>query len=143
MEADSSDRLEGIMSVGNRRSCWLVGIVLAAAGVAACGDAAGPDQTLAECLAAAGATGTAVAIRGFAFLPDTVRVAPGTRVTWVNCEPPQADPHTATADDGAWGSELLFPGDVFSRDFTQVGTFPYHCVPHPHMRAVVIVEAGA
>lgn len=125
-----------------RAAAAAVALALAVA-VAGCGNGTGPDESLAECLAAAGVTGPAVGIRGFAFSPQTLRVAPGTRVTWVNCERAGVDPHTATADDGAWGSNLLFSGDQFSRDFNTEGTFPYHCVPHPAMQAVIIVEAGA
>ncbi|HEX6557820.1 MAG TPA: plastocyanin/azurin family copper-binding protein [Longimicrobiales bacterium] len=81
-----------------------------------------------------------VPIRGFAFQRDTVRVAAGTRVTWVNCESPPADPHTVTADAGVWDSPPIPIGEAFSRTFTTPGTFPYHCIPHPFMRGVVIVQ---
>lgn len=127
---------------GSIRGFLLTGLLIGATGAAACGDE-GPAEPIAECLEAAGVTGAAVAIRGFAFSPDTLRIATGTQVTWVNCEPEDVDPHTATSDVGAWGSELLFPGDTFVRAFPEAGSFPYHCIPHPTMQAVVIVDDEA
>ena len=83
---------------------------------------------------------TVVAIRDFAFRPADVRIRTGTTVTWVNCEPQNVESHTTTADGGAWSSPLLAPGATFSHTFDQVGTFAYHCEPHPFMRATIIVE---
>lgn len=124
---------------------WWVGAggALVVAGALGACDSAGPTDPVADCLEAAGVTGPAVVIRNFTFSPATLRVAPGSRVTWVNCEGPQVEAHTSTSDDGVWASPFLSSGDVFSRDFEQAGSFPYHCVPHPSMEAVVIVEDGA
>ena len=80
---------------------------------------------------------TLVIVRAFTFTPAEVRVRPGDRVTWVNCDP---DPHTSTADGGQWSSPLLSSGDAFTHTFDAVGDFPYHCEPHPFMLARVIVE---
>jgi plastocyanin len=84
--------------------------------------------------------GAFVPIRNYAFLVDTIRVRAGTTVTWFNCEAPPPDPHTVTADAGAFDSPFFGPGQTYSRRFETRGTFPYHCTPHPTMRAVVIVE---
>ena len=81
-----------------------------------------------------------VALRDFAFLPDTIHVTAGTTVAWVNCELPGNDAHTTTADAGAWSSGFLDRGATYSRVFAQPGTFDYHCEPHPFMTGVVIVE---
>ena len=83
---------------------------------------------------------TVVIIRNFAFNPAQVRVRPGTKVTWINCGVTGAAPHTSTADGGAWSSPLLAPGEVYTREFTAAGSFPYHCNPHPSMQATVTVE---
>ena len=83
---------------------------------------------------------TIVVVRDFAFTPAQVRVRPGTKVTWVNCEAPGTDSHTSTADAGAWSSPLLAPGATFTREFAATGAFPYHCEPHPGMRGTVTVE---
>ena len=88
-----------------------------------------------------GAIGTTlVAIRDYGFHPATLRVPSGTTITWVNCAPPDEDPHTSEGDAGGWTSPLLAPGDVYTRTFDEAGTFPYHCGPHPFMTATVIVE---
>jgi plastocyanin len=87
-----------------------------------------------------GATGAIIAIRNFEFQPTTVRVKPGTTVTWINCEPAGTDSHTSTSDDALWDSPFLEPGQTFSHTFGAAGSFDYFCIPHPTMRAVVIVE---
>lgn len=83
-----------------------------------------------------------VAIRDFAFHPDTLHVPVGATVTWVNCETPPQEPHTTTSDTtGIWSSTDLSPGDRFSHTFPTQGTFPYHCIPHAEfMRGEIIVE---
>ena len=83
---------------------------------------------------------TIVVVRGFAFQPQEVRVRPGERVTWVNCEPPGTDSHTSTADAGAWSSPLLAPGGTFTHTAGAPGTYAYHCEPHPAMVGRVVVE---
>lgn len=85
---------------------------------------------------------TVVEIRNFAFQPDTVRVAAGQTVAWVNCEPQanRNEPHTSTADDEEWNSPFLAIGESFAHRFDATGTFAYFCVPHPFMRGAVIVE---
>jgi plastocyanin len=81
-----------------------------------------------------------VIIRDFAFFPDTISVAPGTTVTWINCEPPASEAHTTTSDTDVWSSGPLVRTDVFSHRFDEPGDFPYFCVPHPFMRGEVVVE---
>ena len=83
---------------------------------------------------------TVVAIRNFAFEPAQVRVSVGSKVAWVNCAPADEPAHTSTSDQGVWSSPLLEPTATFSFTFTEAGTFPYHCEPHPFMQATVIVE---
>jgi len=83
---------------------------------------------------------TIVVIRDFTFTPATVRVRPGTKVTWVNCGPANDESHTSTSDTNVWSSQLLPPGATFTREFPQAGAFPYHCTPHPGMRGTVTVE---
>jgi plastocyanin len=83
---------------------------------------------------------TLVVIRDFAFAPTTVRVRPGGAVTWVNCEPDGTPPHTSTADQGAWSSPTLAPGEAYTFAFGNAGQFAYHCEPHPFMTATVSVE---
>ncbi|MGH7605787.1 MAG: cupredoxin domain-containing protein [Gemmatimonadales bacterium] len=72
-----------------------------------------------------------VAMRNFAFVPDTITIPVGATVTWVNCEPVGTEPHTTTSDTtGIWDSGEFGVGLRFSRRFPTAGTFPYHCIPH-------------
>jgi len=72
-----------------------------------------------------------VAIRNFAFHPDSIAVPVGATVTWVNCEDVGVEPHTTTSDTtGIWDSSDLIPGARFSHRFPAAGVFPYHCTPH-------------
>lgn len=81
-----------------------------------------------------------ISIVNFSFQPVSTCVDAGTTVTWMNNEPPAAPAHTTTADQSAWGSALLNPGDTYAFTFTQTGTFAYHCTPHPFMQASVVVQ---
>ena len=88
-----------------------------------------------------GSVQAVVAIREFRFVPETLRVAPGTTVTWVNCEEDFAnEPHTSTHDAGSWSSEELSPTEIYSRRFDEAGLYRYYCVPHPFMSGVLIVD---
>ena len=101
-------------------------------------DATGPVEGVCSLPVGEGVPGsTLVIVRAFTFTPAELRVRPGDRVTWVNCDP---DGHTSTADAGQWSSPLLSNGDAFTQTFDAVGDFPYHCEPHPFMLARVIVE---
>lgn len=90
-------------------------------------------------LSAIGPNKVVVAVRNFAFSPDTIRVRPGTEVTWVNCETDVQDFHTSTST-GNWSSGALNRGEFFARTFNAAGQFGYFCEPHPFMRGAVIVQ---
>ncbi len=81
-----------------------------------------------------------VAIRNFAFLPDSVRLAAGTSVTWLNCGDAGAESHTSTSDGAVWNSPTLAPGQRYSHAFGATGTFPYHCSIHPGMTGKIVVQ---
>jgi plastocyanin len=83
-----------------------------------------------------GTPSNTIQIRNYDFVQKTLTVARGTRVTWVNCDP---DVHTSTSDAGVWNSGSLVPDATFQRTFDAAGTFPYHCNPHPNMKATIIV----
>jgi plastocyanin len=68
--------------------------------------------------------------------PREVTVVKGAEVTWTNIG--QA-PHTVTAKDQAWTSELLQNGDRFSRTFEETGRFDYICTLHPNMVGTIVV----
>jgi plastocyanin len=81
-----------------------------------------------------------VAIKGFAFSPSTLTVAPGTTVKWTNMD---SAAHTVTSKSGAWAdSGTLSTGTSFSHVFTHSGTFAYYCAIHPYMTATIVVTGG-
>jgi plastocyanin len=84
--------------------------------------------------------GTAVSIVDFAFQPASIEVPAGSTVTWTNAG---AAPHTVTADDGAFDSGQLKPGESFSQTFTTPGTYTYHCEIHPQMMGTMVVTEAA
>lgn len=90
-----------------------------------------------------------IAIDEFTFLADSLSVAEGTTVTWINCEDafangPGATDHTVTSDAGGQplDSPTLSAGESYSFTFTEPGEFRYHCTPHPFMEGVVVVQAN-
>ena len=80
-----------------------------------------------------------IAITEYEFSVGDITVGPGTYVLWVN-EGEIA--HSTTSDDGLWDSQLLSPGESYGRVFTEVGSHPYHCTPHPFMTARIQVVGG-
>ena len=81
--------------------------------------------------------GASVEIKNFAFGPKTLTVKKGTKVTFTNQD---SVGHTATADDGDFGTEILAKGESESITFDKAGTFTYHCTPHPNMKGQIVVE---
>jgi plastocyanin len=80
-----------------------------------------------------------VVIDNFAFRPQLLTVAAGTKVTWVN----QDDvPHTvtSTARPRVFASGTLDTDDRFAHVFTKPGTYEYFCAVHPHMTGKVVVK---
>jgi plastocyanin len=78
-----------------------------------------------------------VNISGLAFVPQTLRVTTGTRVTWTNND---SVDHTITSNDNLFESGTISRGATFNFTFAQRGTFEYHCKIHPSMTGKIIVE---
>ena len=86
---------------------------------------------------AVSATAKAVSIENFAFSADKITVKVGTKVNWTNKD---SVAHTVTSDSGTTlNSDLIATGESFSFTFNDVGTFGYHCKPHPSMTGTVVV----
>lgn len=88
----------------------------------------------------------AVAVRLFAFQPDTLRVAAGTRVVWANGDEIE---HTVTSGapgsaDGRFALRLGTAGDSAAVVLDRPGTYAYFCERHTAMRgALVVTRTGA
>ena len=82
-------------------------------------------------------TGTVqIDIKGFAFVGQTVRVAPGTKIIWKNFDDA---PHNVVGPD--FTSPVLAKGQSYSHTFSKEGTFTYYCGLHPNMKGEVVVRA--
>ena len=122
----------------------LVGSSLA---LAACGGSedAAPAPAAASTPAAATTSkpapsggGDSVAIKGFAFAPDTVEAKVGQKITWTNDD---AAAHTVTATSGGdLDSGTLAQGASFSFTPEKAGTIAYFCEIHPSMVGTIEVE---
>lgn len=71
------------------------------------------------------------------FRPAADTVAVGGTVTWTNAG---YNPHTSTGQNSLWNSGTLNPGQSFSREFPQAGSFAYECTIHPGMNGTVVVR---
>ena len=103
----------------------------------------GVAVALALFLSRAGAAGDGAAtkevtIDNFSFRPQTLTVAVGTKVTWINRDDV---PHTVVSiDKKTVVSPALDTDEKFSYTFTAPGTNDYYCSVHPHMKGKVIVQ---
>lgn len=77
----------------------------------------------------------AVSITGFKFVPETITVVPGDRVTWTNND---IVPHTATAMDKSWDTGTIAKGKSKSLIVGDDHQADYFCRFHPKMKAKVI-----
>ena len=78
-----------------------------------------------------------VFIQSFAFSPSTITISVNSSVTWTNKD---GVAHTVTSDNSIFDSGLLENNVSYTRQFTTVGTFNYHCTVHSTMTAKVIVQ---
>lgn len=72
----------------------------------------------------------------YTFSPETVTIASGGKITWVNED--QA-PHDATADDESFATGTIESGKLKSETFKEPGTYTYICTIHPQMTGTIEV----
>jgi plastocyanin len=75
-----------------------------------------------------------VSIVNMAYDPATLHIQAGATVTWTNNDNME---HTVTADDSSFYSPTIAIGGKYTHTFSNGGTYPYHCVIHPGMKATV------
>jgi plastocyanin len=88
---------------------------------------------------AADAPANQIAIKEYMYMPATLNVVTGTKVTWVNQD---EVPHTIVDTDKAFRSGALDTDDTYSYTFTKAGTYHYFCTLHPKMVGTIIVADG-
>jgi plastocyanin len=73
------------------------------------------------------------------YRPADLTVRPGATVTW---DFTGRVPHTVTAYDGSFDSDILGRGDAWSMTFDEPGKYEYYCTLHHSMQGVVVVHAS-
>lgn len=122
-------------------SRWTLRIVacLALCAVTSCAAAAGPQRTPrpneVQVVEPAGQPDR------WTYAPNTLSVAAGTTVTFVN---QGKEFHTVTSDDPGRPFDIgIDVNKTATFTFAKVGTFTYHCGVHPQMKGAIRVCDGA
>ncbi len=129
------------LALGSAATLLLIALVVTACGVG--GDtttSAGPTETIVSTSSTATpgrSEGTQVTISEYAYEPAEVTIKAGESVTWTNEDSVK---HNAASDESAFEGPLLSEGESYTFTFEVPGRYPYHCTPHPYMKATVIVE---
>ncbi len=105
--------------------------------VSSASDATIPPAAAPQALPQVASTVPEISISGNAFVPNSVRVAPGTKVTWTQLD---TTTHTVTARDRNFDSRNLARGASFSMTFSQPGSYVYYCDLHPFMIGTIVVQ---
>lgn len=89
--------------------------------------------------------GASIADNELGYLPKEIRTTLGidNRIVWTNTD---SVAHTVVSDTdysndyaGRFESKLIEPNGTYEYAFFDVGSYPYHCEIHPHMRGLVEV----
>ena len=89
------------------------------------------------CTAADGAAPNSIEVKDFMFVPTTLSVNAGEKVTWVNKDD---EPHTVVSDAGLFRSSAIDTNESFSFKFDKPGTYHFTCSIHPRMVGTIIVK---
>ncbi|MDQ3853146.1 MAG: hypothetical protein M3299_09960, partial [Thermoproteota archaeon] len=71
------------------------------------------------------------------YIPVAARVSEGDIITWENHD---FIPHTATASDGSFDTDVVLSGGSFSITAQGKGVKPYFCEIHPWMQGIVMIS---
>ncbi len=147
------------MNISGFRRAWMVAVMCAMIGAAACSDSreanSTPPNSAGEDASSEETSPSEVVIKGVAFVPATIEVGAGTEVQWVNDD---AVDHTVTSGvqreqgvpgveedksarpDGMFDEDLPEEGDTFAFTFDEPGTYAYYCDVHASMTGKITVE---
>jgi len=116
-----------------------IGVAAFAIRLGLASDSSSTSATTAAAAPASPAQGsaTAVAIKDFAFSPETVTVKVGTAITWTNGD---GFAHSVKSADGSFVSQDLQQGQSYSATFSAPGSYAYVCGIHNSMTGTVVVE---
>ena len=102
--------------------------------------AASADSSTTTAAATPTPTPAVVTIKDFAFVPNTLSVPVGGKVTFKNLDTAS---HTASDAAGSFDSGNLDTGQQWTYTFTKAGTYKLICKYHPSMHGVIVVGAPA
>jgi plastocyanin len=80
---------------------------------------------------------SSVSIRDYAFVPATIVVTPGTKITFTNDD---KTAHTATTVSTGFDTGTIMPGKRVTVTLQKPGSYAYVCQFHAFMRGTVIVR---
>jgi plastocyanin len=80
---------------------------------------------------------TRIEVKDFMFMPTTLTIGVGAKVTWVNKDD---EPHTVVSDTGVFRSGAMDTDESFSFKFDQPGTYHFTCSIHPRMVGTIVVK---
>jgi len=89
------------------------------------------------CAASEGAVSNSIEVKDFMFMPTTLTVNAGDKVTWVNKDD---EPHTVVSDTGMFRSSAMDTDESFSFKFDKPGTYHFTCSIHPRMVGTIVVK---
>ncbi len=115
-------------------------LVILSCASAGCTSSQNPASTPGATTPAPATGSTTIMIKNFAFTPDMLTVRTGTTVTWSNQD---STTHQIGSDAGssvAFSSDPLPIGASYQFTFTAPGTYWYHCLIHPSMKATIVVQ---
>ena len=121
----------------------LVAVAMAATLLAGCGGSdsnasSAPKSTPGPAKQASGASGSALTISDFKFVPASLTVKSGAKVTVTNDD---STAHTATANDGtSFDTGNLDPGSSKTISVSKPGRYAYICSIHPFMKGTLVVR---
>src|SRR5262252_9115835 len=82
-----------------------------------------------------------IAIKDFAFNPQTIKVKSGEKITWINRD---EEPHTVVSVEKQFKkSSALDTDQEFTITAGAPGTYTYFCSVHPKMTGTIVVEKSA
>lgn len=115
-----------------RRCAWIAAVLSLLLGAGSL-----PEQIQGGAIAASQPMTHTVTIEATSFKPESLTVAAGDKVVWLNKDP---FPHTATSKTGAFDSGNIEPEKSWTLTAVKKGEFGYVCSLHPTMKAVLTVK---
>ena len=84
----------------------------------------------------AAAEDASISILNYKFVPETLTVKVGTKVTWKNAD---QIPHGVATKEKLFRSPAIDTNETWSFTYDKPGTYAYFCTLHPYMTGTVTV----